>query len=151
MTPTRRRRLNLVFIVLVTVAGCGFLVMKGLQANMTYFITPSDTKSLNRPVDQQYRIGGTVKTGSIERLANGVSTRFLLTDCQHDVSVEYTGLLPDLFREGQSVIADGQISEAGIFIAQTVLAKHDKTYMPSELANEIMIQQLNSCSNVTTL
>lgn len=151
MTPTRQKRLKLILIILFSVGTSSALILKGMEESISYFIMPSDVNNMLIQPDRPYRIGGTVKTGSITRLENGVTTRFLITDCLDDVAVEYTGILPDLFREGQSIIADGLLTRHRVFKAKLVLAKHDENYMPSELADTMLAMQAQQCQTDNTV
>lgn len=115
-----------------------FLALGALEDNLVYFRTPSDLADSTHkpvPIGQKLRVGGLVATNSLVR--EGVLIRFLITDTRHDVKVIYRGLLPDLFREGQGVVVEGAFYEADLFTAHTVLAKHDETYMPPEVADAL--------------
>jgi cytochrome c-type biogenesis protein CcmE len=107
-----------------------------LQQNMTYLYSPSEVEAGNAPMHARFRLGGVVKEGSIRRVPGTLTTDFTVTDRFHDMRVQYTGILPDLFREGQSVITTGHL-RSGEFDANEVLAKHDETYMPKEVADAI--------------
>lgn len=145
MTPRQKRRLLSVSAIALAAGLSALLALQGLQQSITYFVMPSDLQHGQIDHQAHYRIGGTVKVGSISRLENGVTVQFSVTDCIHDVDVIYTGLLPDLFREGQGIVAEGQVDQDGQFQAKQVLAKHDENYMPSELAEEMLAKQLQQC------
>ena len=108
-----------------------------LQENLLYFQSPSDLAMQPIPPGRQFRLGGLVKPGTVERAQDGLATRFVVTDGPQEVTVEYVGILPDLFREGQGVIARGALDNGGLFEASEVLAKHDENYMPPEVADAL--------------
>jgi len=136
MTPTRKRRLIAVGLILFAVSIATALTVVALQENMTYLYSPSEIKTGQAPVGSPFRVGGIVREQSIQRDSSSLKVKFIVTDRFHEIPVEYTGILPDLFREGQSVLATGKM-ENGNFIAKQVLAKHDETYMPKEVADAI--------------
>jgi len=113
--------------------GVGF-ALKSLDENIMFFFTPSEVAKGKAPRDRLFRIGGMVVNGSVSRPGNGLTVQFDLTDNVNNVTVRYTGILPDLFREGQGIIANGKLDKDGAFVAQEVLAKHDENYMPPEVA-----------------
>jgi len=135
MHPKRRNRL---FIVLFIVAGAGVsigLVLMALNENLNMFYPPDQVVAGQVPVGSRIRAGGMVQDGSVARAGDGLDVSFVLTDLKGaDFKVVYSGILPDLFREGQGVIVLGQLDEGGVFRADQVLAKHDENYMPPELA-----------------
>ena len=131
MTPTRKRRLIIVGLILLAVSVATALTVAALQENMTYLFTPSEIVAGKAPADARFRIGGMVKEHSIER-GQSLTVAFVVTDGDDDMRVEYEGILPDLFREKQSVIATGSM-KGGKFIATEVLAKHDETYVPRDV------------------
>lgn len=131
MTPTRKRRLIAVSLVLAAAAVAGVLIALALQSNVTYLHTPSDVASGTAP-NAIFRLGGVVTESSMQRTEGTLEVRFSVTDRVHTVPVRYSGILPDLFREGQSIIARGEMLE-GEFQAEEILAKHDETYMPKEV------------------
>ncbi len=134
MIPARKKRLALIGLMVTGIAiGVGF-ALKSLDENIMFFFTPSEVAEGKAPQGQLFRIGGMVVDGSVSRQGNGLTVQFDLTDNRNNVTVRYAGLLPDLFREGQGIIANGQLSEGGAFVAQEVLAKHDENYMPPEVA-----------------
>jgi cytochrome c-type biogenesis protein CcmE len=136
MTPTRRRRLIVVSLVLAAVAIAGGLTVLALQQNMTYLFSPSEIEAGRAPASARFRLGGVVLEQSIRRASDSLKVDFIVTDRFKEMPVEYTGILPDLFREGQSVVATGALQD-GHFVATEVLAKHDETYMPKEVADAI--------------
>jgi cytochrome c-type biogenesis protein CcmE len=132
MNPTRKRRLVIVAVVTVAVAVAVSLGVYALQHNMNYLLTPSQVQSGEAASYKTFRLGGMVKAGSIQRSDTSLKTTFTVVDAGGTMPVEYTGILPDLFRDNQSVIATGHMDNAH-FVATEVLAKHDETYMPKEL------------------
>jgi cytochrome c-type biogenesis protein CcmE len=137
MTPTRKRRLIAVVLILIGVGAAGTITFYSLQQNMLYFQSPGEIAQLSMPVGRQFRLGGLVKNGSLERANDGLAVQFTVTDNQKEITVHYVGILPDLFREGQGVIARGALDEAGQFQASEILAKHDENYMPPEVADSL--------------
>ena len=136
MTPTRRRRLIVISLVLAAVAIAAVLTALALQQNMTYLFSPSEVHEGHAPNDARFRLGGVVEEHSVQRASDSLKVDFVVTDRFQTIPVEYTGILPDLFREGQSIVATGAIKD-GHFVATEVLAKHDETYMPPEVADAI--------------
>jgi cytochrome c-type biogenesis protein CcmE len=136
MTPTRKRRLIVISLVVAAVAIATTLSVLALQHSMTYLFSPSEVHDGRPPKDARFRLGGIVEERSIQRAADSLKVDFVVTDRFQTLPVEYTGILPDLFREGQSVVATGAMQD-GRFVATEVLAKHDETYMPPEVADAI--------------
>ena len=132
MNPTRKRRLTLVLAVVAAAAVAIGLIVFALQQNMNYLFTPSQVQTGQASSYKNFRLGGMVKAGSIQRSNDSLKVTFTVIDASGSMPVEYTGILPDLFRDNQSVIASGHMDNAR-FIATEVLAKHDETYMPKEL------------------
>jgi len=132
MNPTRKRRLTIVLSILAAAIVATVLVVLALQNNMNYLLTPSQVQSGEAASYKTFRLGGMVKAGSIQRSSDSLKVTFTVVDAGGAMPVEYTGILPDLFRDNQSVIATGHMDNAR-FIATEVLAKHDETYMPKEL------------------
>ena len=130
----KNQRLVLVSAALVAVLLAVLLAMWGLRERASYFYTPADIAAGKAHAGQAFRLGGMVQRGSIARWPDGVTTRFILTDGKAETVVVYRGIVPDLFREGSGAVAEGQM-RSGIFIADTILAKHDERYMPPELGN----------------
>ncbi len=128
------RRLLFVLVLLGATAGAVALVTAALQDNLAFFITPSEILALEELPERNLRIGGVVEEGSVQRIGEGITVAFRVTDGAASVDVQYEGILPDLFREGQGVVAQGRLSAEGTFQANTVLAKHDETYMAPEAA-----------------
>ena len=132
MNPTRKRRLIIVALVVAAAAVAISLGVYALQQNMNYLLTPSQVQSGEAGSYKTFRLGGMVKAGSIQRSKDTLEVTFTVVDASGAMPVQYTGILPDLFRDNQSVIATGHMDNAH-FIATEVLAKHDETYMPKEL------------------
>jgi len=110
-----------------------FFILKSFQDNLLYYLTPSEVIAGKAPQDREFRIGGLVLTGSFYRQTGSLTSQFILTDGTASIEVSYKGILPDLFREGQGIIARGRFNSANLFIASEVLAKHDENYMPPEI------------------
>jgi len=136
MNPTRKRRLAFLLLLLGAIAIAGTLVAIALQHNVRYLLTPSEVAAGQAESNHLFRLGGVVCEGSVRRTEGTLDVRFVVTDRVHQIPVRYTGILPDLFREGQSIIATGTMRSDG-FHADEVLAKHDETYMPKEVADAI--------------
>jgi cytochrome c-type biogenesis protein CcmE len=133
MTP-RRKRLFVVLAILGGVAASVSLAVVASRQNIMFYYDPSQIAACQAPLQKRFRIGGMVVKGSVSRRPGDLQVRFVLTDFAHQVPVEYTGVLPDLFREGQGIIAHGTMGPDGAFVADEVLAKHDEKYMPPEVA-----------------
>ena len=140
MTPTRKRRLTIVIVLLVGLSAAAALALTALNENMLYFYDPSQIVSGEAPTQRNIRVGGMVVENSVKRTPGSLKVEFTLTDYAEQVPVQYEGLLPDLFREGQGIIARGSMNEQGLFVAEEVLAKHDETYMPPEVADSLKRQ-----------
>jgi cytochrome c-type biogenesis protein CcmE len=130
----KHQRLVLVLLALVAVLGASGLALSALKDQAAFFYAPSDVAREGLPLGQHVRLGGMVEKGSIERLADGVSMRFVVTDGAATVPVRFRGVAPDLFREGSGVVAEGQFQADGSFVADNLLAKHDEKYMPPQVA-----------------
>ncbi|MCG8381098.1 MAG: cytochrome c maturation protein CcmE [Gammaproteobacteria bacterium] len=139
MTPQRKRRLALISLMLVSIGIAVALILNAFQKNLLFFFSPTQVIAGEAPLNHPFRIGGMVKEGSLTRSSDGLSVNFVVTDYSHDVNVTYTGILPDLFREGQGIVAMGKLGEATskVFTATEVLAKHDENYMPPEVAEAL--------------
>jgi cytochrome c-type biogenesis protein CcmE len=133
----KRRRLYLVLAGMASLGGAVALVLSAFNDNLVFFHSPTDLKTKSVPFERQLRIGGLVEEHSVAREANGRTIDFRVTDGNNTVSVIYTGTLPDLFREGQGVVAEGKLGRDGVFQANNVLAKHDEKYMPPEVADAL--------------
>lgn len=137
MTPTRKRRLIAAVLILAGVSMASTIAFYSLQQNLLYFQSPSEVAAQAMPAGRQFRLGGLVETGSVERARDGLGVRFTITDGAEEMTVQYVGILPDLFSEGKGVIARGALDESGLFQATEVLAKHDENYMPPEVADAL--------------
>lgn len=132
MTPKRKQRLILVGLLIMAVGGAVALALTALNKNINLFYSPSQVAAGEAPENTNFRLGGMVVEGSVKRSNSDLSIVFDLTDTAEIISVHYTGILPDLFREGQGIVTTGAIQD-GKFVAQQVLAKHDENYMPPEV------------------
>ncbi|MEX2150626.1 MAG: cytochrome c maturation protein CcmE [Steroidobacteraceae bacterium] len=133
----RRRRLLAVTAIVAGVAAATTLAMLAFEDNLLYFYNPTQVHAGQAPTDRMFRIGGMVTEGSVQRTEGTLKIRFVVTDYRESIPVNYEGLLPDLFREGQGVIAHGRLTDTGEFVASEVLAKHDENYMPPEVAESL--------------
>jgi len=131
---TRHKRLAIAAGVLCAIAAAAALVMNAFQSNLVFFFSPSQVAAKEAPTGRTFRLGGLVEAGSVKR--DGVVVNFVVTDTAKTVPVRYQGILPDLFKEGKGVVAQGQMN-GGIFEAREVLAKHDENYMPPEAAEAV--------------
>ncbi len=131
----RQKRIALIVGGLVVLAAAAVLVLNALNSNIALYISPTDVAAGKAPQGKAFRIGGMVKEGSVKREADGVTVSFIVTDTEKDLLVAYKGILPDLFKEGKGVVAQGKLTEGNTrFVASEVLAKHDENYMPPEAA-----------------
>jgi len=137
MTPTRKRRLIGVLVIVIGVGAAAIVAMKALNENMLFFISPTDVKEQSLPAGKRFRLGGLVADGSVSRASDSLAVTFVVTDGLASVDVRFDGILPDLFREGQGIIAIGELTPDGHFEAGEVLAKHDENYMPPEVADAL--------------
>lgn len=133
MTPARKKRLSLIVLMVLGVAVGVTFALNSLNENIMFFFSPADIRAGKAPPNKDFRVGGVVVEGSVGRPGEGLTVEFDLTDNDSVVTVKYTGILPDLFREGQGIIANGRLNDSGEFVAQEVLAKHDENYMPKEV------------------
>ena len=137
MNPVRKKRL---FIVLAILAGVGIavaLALSALQQNINLFYTPTQIANGEAPEGTRIRAGGLVETGSVQRSSDSLSVSFRVTDGVETVTINYQGILPDLFREGQGIVALGRVNADGVLVADEVLAKHDENYMPQEVSQAL--------------
>jgi len=137
MHPTRKRRMIGLIVILVGVGLASTITFYSLRQNMLFFVSPSDIEAQNLPLGREFRLGGLVEPGSVTRAENGLAVAFDVTDGIDKVTVNYDGILPDLFKEGQGVIARGELQSSELFVAREVLAKHDENYMPPEVAEAL--------------
>ncbi len=132
---SKQKRLALILGGLGVIAAAVTLVLTAFNQNLVFFFTPSQITAKEAPTGRTFRLGGMVETGSVKR--DGVNVSFRVTDTAQTVSVAYAGILPDLFREGKGVVAQGTLGDDGVFRAKEVLAKHDENYMPPEAASAV--------------
>ena len=137
MTPARRKRLTLIGLMVIGLALAAALLANAFRQNLLFFFSPTQIAQGEAPIDKPFRIGGMVVDGSVERSNQDLSVQFALTDMAATVTVSFTGILPDLFREGQGIVAMGKLDHEGLFTASEVLAKHDENYMPPEVAEAL--------------
>jgi cytochrome c-type biogenesis protein CcmE len=130
----RHKRLAIAGGVVVAVGAIAALVLNAFQSNLVFFYSPSQIEAQEAPVNRTFRLGGLVKEGTVKR--DGIKVEFVVTDTAKTVPVHYEGILPDLFKEGKGIVAQGQLKD-GVFVAREVLAKHDENYMPPEAAEAL--------------
>ena len=133
----RHKRLVLVVAGLAVIGLATTLILNAFNSNLVFFYTPSQIAAHEAPTNRSFRIGGLVEQGSLRRQPDGVTVRFVVTDTAKAVPVSYTGILPDLFKEGKGVVAQGSLAADGVFHAREVLAKHDENYMPPEAKDAV--------------
>ena len=152
MKPRQQRMLAVGLVVVGVAIAAGF-TLQALKDNMMFFVSVSDVVAGEYPKGRNFRLGGLVLADSIERAEDSLEMTFKVTDLRCEVPVSYTGVLPDLFREGQGVVAHGRLEDSGVFIADTILAKHDENYMAPEVADSLVdhvSDQTASLSEYTT-
>jgi cytochrome c-type biogenesis protein CcmE len=137
----RYKRALFIIAALAVIGVAGVLILNALNSNIALYVTPSEVAAGKAPRDQAFRIGGMVKDGSLKR--DGLTVHFVITDLVKDIPVAYTGILPDLFKEGKGAVVQGRINANGEFIASEVLAKHDENYMPPEAKHALEQAQKN--------
>jgi cytochrome c-type biogenesis protein CcmE len=137
MTPTRKKRLLTVLAIVGGMGVAAALILTAFEKNLMYFYSPSEVAAGAAPEERKFRVGGLVIDGSVKRVPDSLTIEFGITDTAHEMTVAYTGILPDLFREGQGIVAHGQTRPDGVFEASEVLAKHDENYMPPEVASAL--------------
>ncbi len=130
----RHKRFTLIAVGLITLAVAAWLVLSAFKKNLVFFFTPTQILAGEAPHGRSFRIGGMVEAGSLQRQADGVTVGFRVTDTAKTINVSYRGILPDLFKEGKGVVAQGKLGADGVFVADEVLAKHDENYMPPDAA-----------------
>ena len=133
----RHRRFMWIALGLCVIAVAVTLVLRAFNSNLVFFFTPTEVAESKAPTDRTFRIGGLVTAGSVKRQRDGLTVTFAVTDMAKTIPVTYTGILPDLFKEGKGVVAQGKLGQDGIFRAAEVLAKHDENYMPPEAAEAL--------------
>ena len=137
MLRPKHQRLVLIILAAAALLGAVLLAMWGLKDRAAYFVTPSDIALRKAIPDKAMRLGGMVVKGSLKREPDGLTIRFIVSDTKATTPVIYRGIVPDLFREGSGVVAEGRLDPNGLFVADTILAKHDERYMPPQMANEV--------------
>jgi cytochrome c-type biogenesis protein CcmE len=147
MTPLRKR-FSIALGILAVVGGATTLVLNAFQSNLVFFFSPSQIVAKEAPVGRTFRLGGLVVAGSVQR--EGVAVRFEVTDTATTVPVQFSGILPDLFKEGKGVVAQGKL-ENGVFQAKEVLAKHDENYMPPEAAEALKNAAKSNAKTATSV
>ena len=133
----RHRKLALIVLVVAVLGVAVALVLNAFNSNLVFFFSPTQIANGEAPTSRAFRIGGLVEQGSLKRQADGLTATFVVTDTAKSIAVTYTGILPDLFKEGKGVVAEGRIGSDGVFRATQVLAKHDENYMPPEAASAL--------------
>ena len=133
----RHKRLVLIAAGLGAIAIAAALMLNAFRSNLVFFFSPSQIAAGEAPKDRAFRVGGMVEAGSLKRQADGLTLQFVVTDTAKSVPVVYKGILPDLFREGKGIVAEGRLGPDGVFRAEQVLAKHDENYMPPEAAHAV--------------
>jgi len=149
MTARQWRLLWLAAAVLA-VGAATTLVLRAFESNLVFFYSPTQVAAHEAPTARAFRVGGLVQQGSVQRASSGLTVNFVVTDGAHQVPVRYTGMLPDLFREGKGVVAQGRLDGSGWFVAQQVLAKHDENYMPPEAAAALQAARAGSGTQVAS-
>ncbi len=137
----RKKRMWAVSLLVIGVALTTALLITAFKQNLLYFYSPTQIAAGEAPLDRSVRVGGLVKDGSFKRQDGSLTVSFVITDTAKDIPVTYTGILPDLFREGQGIVARGKVIAGGKFVAEEVLAKHDENYMPPEAADAMAAAQ----------
>jgi len=137
----RHKRAMIIVGALIAIGVAALLILNALNSNIALYVTPSEVAAGKAPQGQVFRIGGMVKEGSVKR--DGITVNFVITDLVKDIPVSYTGILPDLFKEGKGAVIQGRLNSSGQFIASEVLAKHDENYMPPEAKHALEQAQKN--------
>ena len=145
MKPRHQRMIAIAAgVALIAIAAA--LVLNAFQGNVVFFFSPTQVAAKEAPVDRTFRVGGMVEKGSLKRQADGLTVNFVVTDTAKTIPVTYTGILPDLFKEGKGVVAQGKLGTDGAFHASEVLAKHDENYMPPEAAHALSAAEAEKAS-----
>ncbi|MBT8766401.1 cytochrome c maturation protein CcmE [Metapseudomonas boanensis] len=137
MNPVRKKRLFIILAIMAGVAIAVALALSALQQNINLFYTPTQIANGEAPQDTRIRAGGMVEKGSVQRSGDSLDVQFVVTDFAKSVTIRYHGILPDLFREGQGIVALGKLNADGVLVADEVLAKHDENYMPPEVTKAL--------------
>ncbi len=146
-----KKRLSIILLMLVGIGIAVTLAITAFSENMLYFFSPTQVASGEAPTNRVIRIGGMVKKGSVIRAKDSLLIKFDVTDYAHTIPVQYTGILPDLFREGQGIVAIGRMQPDNSFLADEVLAKHDENYMPPEVADALKTAEAHKESTEKTI
>jgi len=133
----RHKKMAVIALSVSALTVAVILVLNAFQSNLVFFFSPSQVAAKEAPIGKSFRIGGLVEEGSLKREGDGTTLKFAITDTAEVIRVVYTGILPDLFKEGKGVVAQGKMADDGIFYADEVLAKHDENYMPPEAASAL--------------
>jgi len=150
MTPRSRRTLFIVGAI-ATISIASFLILRAFNENLVFFFTPTQIVAKEAPVNKEFRIGGMVLDHSLKRELGGLQVEFVVTDMVESIPVKYNGILPDLFKEGKGVVAQGKLNADGVFVASQVLAKHDENYMPPEAKSALDQAKKSPSSAAKTL
>ncbi|MDD5390727.1 MAG: cytochrome c maturation protein CcmE [Gallionellaceae bacterium] len=134
---SRHKKLMVIVLALAGIGIAAALILNAFQSNLVFFFSPTQVANGEAPTNRAFRIGGLVEAGSLKRDAGGLTSHFVVTDTAKSMNVVYTGILPDLFKEGKGVVAEGRLGADGLFTATQVLAKHDENYMPPEAAHAL--------------
>ena len=145
MRPVRRKRMLAVVLLVLGISAAVALALKAFRENLLYFYSPTQVLAGAVLPGSQFRLGGLVEPGSVKRARDSLAVKFVLADCEHSLAVSYEGILPDLFRERQGIVARGRLDEQGVFVAEEVLAKHDENYMPPEVADALQTAAGEKC------
>ena len=134
---SRHKKLMVIVLGLAGLGIAAALILNAFQSNLVFFFSPTQVARGEAPTDRAFRIGGLVESGRVKRETDGLTVRFVVTDTAKSMNVVYKGILPDLFKEGKGVVAEGKLGADGLFTATQVLAKHDENYMPPEAAHAL--------------
>lgn len=146
----RHKRIAIIIGALAVLGIVTALILNAFNKNLVFFFSPTQVYAKEAPIGRAFRIGGLVESGSLQREKDGLTVHFLVTDTAKTVPVTYTGILPDLFKEGKGVVAEGKLGDDGVFVATEVLAKHDENYMPPEAKEAIEQAQKNAEKTLIT-
>jgi cytochrome c-type biogenesis protein CcmE len=149
MTPKRKKRMTLIGLMLLGIAIAAGFALQAFNENLMFFYAPSEVVAGEAPTGRMIRVGGLVTDGSVQRQSDGLTVQFDVTDNEETITVQYTGILPDLFREGQGIVAHGRLQQDQLFVAEEVLAKHDENYMPPEVADALKASHDKAVGNTT--
>ncbi|MDY6993798.1 MAG: cytochrome c maturation protein CcmE [Pseudomonadota bacterium] len=144
LTSTHKKRLGMVLLIVIGVSTAVALALAAFSENMLYYFSPSEIRAGKAPQERMIRVGGMVREGSVQRAKDSLKIQFEVTDYAHTIPIQYTGILPDLFREGQGVVTIGRMQADGRFLATEVLAKHDENYMPPEVADSLKAAEVTT-------